>query len=110
MAAWNHTFSPTALNEFRLSYVRYNSNVVARLKPVQPSSLGFTGITPQFSTNAGAPAIKVTGLFSLGFSPYGPQPDINNTYQINDNFSKIAGSHTMKFGFAGHRYQLTNPY
>jgi hypothetical protein len=110
MAAWNHTFSPTALNEFRLSYVRYNSNLVAPLKSVQPSSLGFTGITPQFSANAGAPAIKVTGLFSLGFSPYGPQPDINNTYQINDNFSKIAGSHTLKFGFDGRRYQVTNPY
>jgi hypothetical protein len=110
MAAWNHTFSPTALNELRLSYVRYNSNSVAPLQSVPPSSLGFTGITPQFSANAGAPAIKVTGLFSLGFSPYGPQPDINNTYQVNDNFSKIAGNHTMKFGFDGLRYQVTNPY
>ncbi len=110
MAAWNHTFSPSALNELRLSYVRYNSQSVAPLNPTLPSSLGFTGINPQFSSNAGVPAINITGFFNLGFSPYGPQPDINNTYQINDNFSKIAGSHTLKFGFAGHRYQVTNPY
>ena len=110
MAAWNHTFSPTALNEFRLSYVRFNSNSVAPTNPVLPSTLGFTGITPQFSANAGAPAISVTGLFNLGFSPYGPQPDINNTYQLNDNFSKVVGAHTLKFGFDGIRYQVTNPY
>lgn len=109
-AAWNHTLSATALNEFRLSYVRYNSSSVAPLNPMQPSSLGFTGITPQFPSNAGIPAIDVTGYFNLGFSPYGPQPDINNTYQVNDNFSKVAGAHTLKFGFTGRRYQVTNPY
>jgi len=110
MNAWNHTFSPTALNEFRLSFVRYNSKTTAPVNPTLPASLGFTGITPQFSASAGAPAIDVTGLFNLGFSPYGPVPDINNTYQINDNFSKVAGTHTLKFGFAGRRYQVTNPY
>ncbi len=110
MAAWNHTFSPTALNELRLSYVRFNSDEVAPTNPALPSSFGFTGINPQFPSSAGAPAIYVNGLFNLGFSPYGPQPDINNTYQINDNFSKVAGTHTLKFGFAGQRYQVTNPY
>jgi hypothetical protein len=109
-AAWNHTFSPTALNELRLSYVRYNFIGVAPSNPVLPSSLGFTGITPQFPNASGAPAVKVTGLFNLGFSPFGPQPDINNTYQVNENFSKTAGSHTLKFGFDGRRYQVTNPY
>ena len=110
MSAWNHTFSPTALNELRLSFVRYNSKTTAPVNPTLPASLGFTGITPQFSASAGAPAIYVTGLFNLGFSPYGPVPDINNTYQINDNFSKVAGTHTLKFGFVGRRYQVTNPY
>ena len=108
--AWNHTFSPSALNELRLSYVRYNSNLVAPVNSVQPSSLGFTGITPQIAASAGAPDIKIAGLFTLGFSPYGPQPDINNTFQANENFSKVAGAHTLKFGSDGIRYQVTNPY
>src|SRR5262249_47344479 len=47
-ASWNHVFSPSALNELRLSYVRYNTNSVSPTNPVLPSSLGFTGITPQF--------------------------------------------------------------
>jgi Carboxypeptidase regulatory-like domain len=109
-AAWNHTFSPVALNELRLSYVRFNANSVAPTNPALPSSFGFTGINPQFSSNAGAPAIYINGFFNLGFSPYGPQPDINNTYQVDDNFSKVVGSHTLKFGFDGRRYQITNPY
>ena len=59
---------------------------------------------------ASAPAIDLTGYFNLGFSPYGPQPAIDNTYQIDDNFSKVVGNHTLKFGFDGRRYEVNDPY
>ena len=110
VGAWTHTINPTTLNEVRLSYVRFNYNNTAPLNPALPSSFGFSGINPEFPSSASMPYIQVTGFFNLGFSPYGPQPVINNTYQLDDNFSKVHGKHTMKFGFDGRRYQVYNPY
>jgi hypothetical protein len=56
------------------------------------------------------PLVALTGYFNLGFSPAGPQPVVDNTYQLDDNFSKVAGSHTLKFGFAGRRYEVDSPF
>jgi len=110
VGAWSHTFNPTTLNEFRLSFIRFNYHAVSPTNVELPSSLGFTGITPQFPGTASAPFISVLGYFNLGFSPDGPQPAVDNTYQIDDNFSKVVGNHTMKFGFDGRRYEVNNPY
>ena len=110
VVAWNHTFNATTLNELRLSYIRFNYNNTAPVNVALPSSFGFTGIHPEFPNSASMPYVQVTGYFNLGFSPYGPQPNINNTYQLDDNFSKVHGNHTFKFGFDGRRYQVFNPY
>jgi hypothetical protein len=108
-ADYTHTFSPTTLNELRLSYVRLNLQTVEPQQVVLPSSLGFN-ITPQNSAAAGAPFISVTGYFSLGFSTNGPQPRIDQTREVADNLSKIVGSHTLKVGFDGKRYDVDNPF
>jgi len=108
-ADWTHILSPSMLNEFRASYLRYHYDAVSPQTPVQPSSLGFA-ITPQNPAGAGIPLISVNGLFNLGFSPAGPQPRIDETYQASDNLSKVIGSHTLKIGFSGTRYNINNPY
>ncbi len=110
VAAWTHTFNPTTLNEFRVAFIRFNYAAVSPTNIELPSSLGFTGINPQFPGTASAPTISLTGYFTLGFSPDGPQPAIDNTYQIDDNFSKVVGNHTFKFGFDGRRYEVNNPF
>lgn len=107
---WDHIFSPTALNEARFGYLRFNFQAVEPASPVNPTSYGFTGITPQIPSLASIPAITVTGLFDLGFSAEGPQPRLQNTYVFTDNFSKIAGHHSIKAGFTMNRYQLYNPF
>ncbi|HET9741824.1 MAG TPA: carboxypeptidase-like regulatory domain-containing protein [Terriglobales bacterium] len=108
-ADWNHVFSPTTLNEFRLGYSRFNFGAVSNQQIVQPSSLGFA-ITPQHPEVAGAPKISVPGFFTLGFSNNGPQPRIDQNYQVDDNFSKIVGNHSLKFGFDGRRFNVNNPF
>lgn len=108
--AWNHAFNSTALNELRVSYTRLNYNNVAPTNPALPSSFGFQDITPEFPASASMPAVNVLGYFNLGFSPAGPQPVIENTYQLDDNFSKVHGSHTLKFGFDGRRYEVDTPF
>ena len=109
-AAWNHTFSPTTLNEFRVALTRFNFVAVDPQTPALPSSFGFTGINPQDAAGAGAPYVGITGYFNLGFSTNGPQPRIDSTYQLTDNFSKIVGNHSLKFGFEGRRFQVNNPF
>lgn len=109
-AAWNHTFSPTTLNELRASYVRTNFDSGEPATPVSPASLGFTGIHPQNNVGVGVPFIGITGYFNLGFAIQGPAPRIDEVYQLTDNFSKVIGSHTLKFGFTGERFSVSNPF
>jgi hypothetical protein len=106
---WTHTFSPTTLNELRLSYLRFNFVTVEPQTPTLPSSAGFA-ITPQYPAGAGLPFISLNGFFDLGFSTNGPQPRIDSTYELADNFSKVVGNHTFKFGFDGKRYDVDNPF
>jgi hypothetical protein len=110
-ASWNHVFSPTTLNEARFAFLRFNFDDVVPLTTQSPSAYGFTGITssqaPAFSQ---LPVMGVAGLFSLGFSADGPQPRINNTYQVVDNLSKVWGHHTFKIGFNMDRLEINNPF
>ena len=108
--SWSHTFSPTTLNEARFGYFRFNYNAVNPANPINPNSYGFNGIIAQNPTAASIPVMSVTGLFTLGFSEYGPQPALDNTYQASDNFSKFVGRHTFKAGFNMDRYQVYNPF
>jgi len=108
--SWNHTFSPTTLNEARFAYLRFNFAAVEPINPINPTSYGFTGITPQTTQSASLPVMTVGGLFTLGFSANGPQPRIQNTYQVTDNFSKVWGRHTIKAGFSMERLEINNPF
>lgn len=106
-----HTFNPTTLNEFRVAYIRYIYPSVSPINSGSPASFGFSGITPQFGgSNSSMPFTSLIGYFNLGFSPYGPQTRRENTYQLDDNFSKVVGSHTLKFGFDGRRYEVDQIY
>ncbi|PYX78006.1 MAG: TonB-dependent receptor, partial [Acidobacteria bacterium] len=78
-------------------------------KVVLPSSLGFR-INPQNTAGAGVPRINLRSLFNLGFSSNGPQPRVDTTYQLTDNFSKIIGKHSLKMGFEGRSFMVANPF
>jgi hypothetical protein len=108
--SWTHTFGPTTVNEARFGYQRLYYLAVRPANPILPSAVGFTGINPQNATQAGVPYISVTGLFALGFSQFGPQPRVDQTYQVTDNLSKVTGRHTLKFGFQMRRSQVYNPF
>jgi hypothetical protein len=92
-SAWlNSTLSPSTLNEFRASYQRYASSTVGEnpaaetIPSVEISQLGLTGFN------------AATDRTGFGLAVNYPQSTINNTYQIQDNFSLTRGSHSMKFG------------
>ena len=106
--SWSHVFNDHMVNELRGGYNRFNYAAVFPNPATSPSAAGFS-ITPQDPAGAGVPLISVTGLFNLGFSPYGPQPRIDQLYQATDNFSIIEGRHTLKFGFDMRRWEELSP-
>lgn len=129
------TVSPTSVNEFRFNYFRegqQTENHPVSIHPVTASCTGaaatfcFTGtpdtptaytnagimlnpklgITPNLPNREGVPFISVSGGFIIGNNVEGELPQTGNTFQWTDNYTKVAGSHTMKFGGDVRRQQF----
>jgi hypothetical protein len=57
------------------------------------------GIHPNLGANReGVPFINVSGGFTFGNNFEGELPQVGNSYQVADNFSKTIGRHDLKFG------------
>ncbi|MBL8209931.1 MAG: TonB-dependent receptor [Bryobacterales bacterium] len=89
----NSSLRPTILNEFRVSFNRYQSSnnaenptVAERIPSIEVPALGLR----QF--NAG------TTRTGIGLGANLPQASILNGYQIQNSLSVVQGSHAMKFG------------
>ena len=97
-------FGPSAVNEARLSFMRTSTTTdKPQSQGAKLADLGFVtglgtlGIIP--SGPPGTEAMPRIGLlnFSIG-NPTLTTFQPNNTWHVSDGFSKIRGSHTMKFG------------
>lgn len=107
------TFGNSAVNEFRLSFLR-NANIFGQPSGglgVKLSSLGFVtpftapgGIGPVNPAFEGVPQV-VFNNFIIGV-PTTSTKQYNNTYQVLDNFSKVVGRHNFKFGGQFHYDQI----
>ena len=104
-ASYARQINATTLNEFLLHYTRFNLAFVTPQTVVLPSTAGFA-INPQNAAAASLPHISIAGNFTLGFSANGPQPRVDQNYQADDNFSKIIGHHSLKFGYDGRRFGM----
>jgi outer membrane receptor protein involved in Fe transport len=100
---WVHSLSPTLVTQVTLGY----SSLDHAQQNVQPNAsaafeaaglgAGFTE-TPGGIKVAAAPGLSATGYFSVptGWGPIGPQ----YVSQYSGTVSKVAGSHSLKFGVA----------
>ncbi len=106
----------TAVNEFHFTYMRNHNDLG---KPI--GGVGVSLEAQGFVTGAGTPGIVplnpqgegveniVFNAFSVGTNA-NELRQVNNTFQWTDNFSKVLGRHTMKFGGEVHFDQInTNP-
>ena len=112
-----HTWviTPAAVNEFRFAAFReaqgqfnhpQRANLVQNSCATVPADQCFSsptdpslGITPNLGPqHEGVPFVSVSGGFVLGNNYEGELPQIGNTFQWMDNFSKVAGKHSWKFG------------
>jgi hypothetical protein len=107
------TFGSASVNEFRLGYFRLNArfNLPLGGKGISLSSLGFAsgangapGIYPGTPSVEGIPETDFNN-FAIGV-PSRPNQLVENIYQVLDNFSKVIGKHTLKFGAQYHYNQL----
>ncbi|MEP6962669.1 MAG: carboxypeptidase regulatory-like domain-containing protein, partial [Acidobacteriota bacterium] len=95
------TMGSSMVNELRLSFMRSSNNVGQPSGGVGPTltSQGFEGIVPL--------APKIEGIMNVEFNAYHfgvPITNLtqaNNTFSLNDNFSRVLGNHTVKVGFQG---------
>jgi hypothetical protein len=108
-ASYTHTFNTTTINELRVGYFRFNLAAVYPQQVQPPSSFGFS-INPQDSAAASLPTISILNGPTLGFSTNGPQPRKDENYDYNDNFTKILGSHSLKFGAHIEKFVVSNPF
>jgi hypothetical protein len=115
--------SPKSVNEVRFSFLRESegtflhpqrTNLVTQSCTGAASSFCFTGttdtpgiitpdpklgITPNLGPNhEGVPFISIAGGFTIGNDYEGELPQTGNTFQWSDNFTRIWGHHTAKFG------------
>ncbi len=107
------TFGAASVNEFRLGYFRLDTKFNQPLGGTNTTlaALGFAsgaggapGIVPLAPSLEGVPEIDFNN-FVIGV-PSRPNGLIDNIYQILDNYSKVIGTHTLKFGGSYHYDQL----
>jgi hypothetical protein len=106
------TFNSTEVNELHLSYMRDLNDLG---QPV--GGLGVSLVSQGFENLDGSPSIvaldpKGEGVENLNFNGYSTGAaanqltQVNNTYEVTDTFSKVAGTHTIKFGGESHFDQV----
>jgi hypothetical protein len=72
--------------------------------PTCPGNADFGIHSGLGASKEGVPYVQLNGGFSIGNNFGGQLPQIGNTFQVSDNFSKIIGNHSFKFG-GDARYQ-----
>ena len=106
------TINATAFNEIHLSYMR---DLINLGQPV--GGLGVTLESQGFTNADGTPSIVAlnssgVGVENLNFNAYSTGAaanqliQTNNTFQVTDVFSKVAGAHSLKFGSEFHADQV----
>jgi len=114
------TISPTSVNEFHISVTRLSMHLnqpsgglgAGKLKSlgfVVPAGSGASfngGVAPVNPALEGVPAITFLKLGTVIGIPVITTGQFNTTYQIQDNFTKVIGTHTWKFGAGFHWDQI----
>jgi hypothetical protein len=100
------------VNEFHAGYLR-NANIIGQPK----GGLGVSLASQGFTTGAGTPGIVVQapqfeGVENITFPtfvmgvPITNLTQVNNTYYLSDNLSRVMGPHTLKLGSQFHIDQV----
>jgi hypothetical protein len=107
--AWTDTLSSSMLNQLRLGFNRmyaHSDPVGLELGTSLASKYGLNGI-PVGPNSAGLPPINISGLTRLGSSPWRPQWQVSQVWQLVDNFNLLRKTHSFQFGYEFRRQSVT---
>ena len=99
---WTRTLSNAMVNDVRLGFSRdyaHSDPIGVNLGTSDAQTLiGLTGI-PNGPGSGGLPPIEINGLQRIGTSPWRPQFQISQAWNLVENLSWLKGSHSFKFGY-----------
>jgi outer membrane receptor protein involved in Fe transport len=109
----DHAFSPTLITDARFGYFRYRIRVEPNDVGTTPASdAGIVGLNTGSVETSGMPAFYVQGSggfnfgYALGVNQCNcPLKETENHFQWVNNWTKIIGNHTFKFGVDARRAQ-----
>ena len=94
-----HVFSPKLITEFRFGYVGVHITGSNPSADGLGNSLGINGTNiDDFFSATGIPQITISGYDSLGSATTLPFDITEKSYNIVNNWTLIAGNHTIRFG------------
>jgi Carboxypeptidase regulatory-like domain len=107
VASYTRTFSPTMINEFRVSYSRFDLNFDTTSKGLAViDKLGITGLDGRKKDGIeGFPILNVTGYGNFGDIGIRPLEQFFTNRNFADTLTWIRGSHTLKVGFDARIYR-----
>ena len=95
----NHTFSPTAVNEFRVGFNRFNTQDYGNdLGTNENSALGIPNGNDKAFGATGLGNFQIGNIVNTGSQGWTNSHRISNSFQITDNFTKSLGRHTLVLG------------
>src|ERR1041384_1259272 len=98
-----YVFSPNVVNQARFGFSRLRVTSV----PEEPFTASQFGInSPLRNLFPGMPTLTVTGLFTLGSSPFADQSSRINAFTYGDTLSVVKGNHRLRFGGEYRRSQV----
>jgi len=94
---WDHTFSPSMFNEFRLTFSRRQTlSISAGAHGTLSSGIGLKGANQNYF-----PIVNVSGYSGLGYGTSNGQERLQTpveAHQLADNVTKVSGNHQIKAG------------
>jgi hypothetical protein len=109
--SWTDTISNSMVNQARVGFNReYALNNPPGNLPLGVSDAaqyGLNGI-PSGPFDYGLPPINIGGIQTLGGSPWRPQMQISQVFQLLDSLTWLKGKHSLKFGYQFYRFN--NPF
>jgi hypothetical protein len=109
----DHTFGPTLVTDGRFGFYRYRIRVQPLDAGATPATdAGLPGLNTGSASTTGLPAFYINGNGGFNFG-YGlgvnqcncPLKETENQFQWVNNWTKIKGDHTIKFGIDARRAQ-----
>jgi hypothetical protein len=109
----DHTFSPTLITDARFGFYRYRIRVQPNDVGTTPATdAGLPGLNTGSVSTSGMPAFYINGSggfnfgYALGVNGCNcPLKETENQFQWVNNWTKVAGNHTIKFGVDVRRNQ-----